>query len=449
MGIGDFRRGLLLCLAFAAGLLLTVAPGAGAKVKVLKSEKLDSRLTELTLSTPNVDGPTGVRVLLPAGYGSSSRNYPVLYLLHGAIDDYRSWTDKGDAEALTAGLPLIVVMPDSGPSDGYTNWDNPGPDGQPAWERYHIEDLIPFIDQRFRTRADRAGRAVAGLSMGGYGAMIYAAKHPDLFTAAAAFSGAVNLTNPLLLSISTPTARGDYATHKLRFESDNPLSLAENLGGIDLTLRTGDGSSGGPLDPDGGFDIVESVVHASNVSLHDRLGELGIGHVWEDYGPGNHTWPYWQRDLKKTLPGLMKRFRDRTPAPKRITFKSADSSYGAYGWSVKINRKAGEFSMLSDAGRNGFGISGSGRATVRTAPLLRKCRRFSVTIRDVSGKRKTVRHTGRKRRLEVKVNLGPANPFEQFTPEDEAAGHHSASANVSFKLLGKDRCGKKKRGGHG
>ena len=445
MGTPNLRRMLSLCLAAFAGLLLMLAPGAGAKVKVLKSEKLDSRLTELTLSTPNVDGPTGVRVLLPAGYGSSSRNYPVLYLLHGAFDDFRSWTDKGDTEALTADLPLIVVMPDTGIRDGYTDWDNGGAGGPPAWETYHIKELIPFIDRRFRTRADRAGRAVAGLSMGGYGAMIYAAKHPDLFTAAAAFSGAVNLTNPLLLAIGTPTARGEYAAHKLRFESDNPLSLAENLGGIYLTLRTGDGTSGGPLDPAGGFDIVESVVHASSVALHDRLDQLGIGHVWEDYGPGDHSWPYWQRDLKKTLPGLMKRFRAHTPAPDRITYKSADLSYGAYGWSVNVKRRAGEFSTLAGAGKAGFRIIGSGRATVRTAPLFRQCRRFAVSIRDAAGRREVIRHTGKTRRLEVKVNLGPANRYEQFTPEDEAAGHRSRTAKVAFRLLGRDRCGPKTR----
>jgi hypothetical protein len=134
-----------------------------------------------------------VRVLLPGGYASSGeRRYPVLYLLHGSVDDYRSWTDKGDAEHLTAGLPMIVVMPDAGSGGFYSDWYNNGAGGPPEWETYHVRELIPWIDAHYRTIASRAGRATAGLSMGGFGAMTYPSRHSDLFVAAASFSGAVN-----------------------------------------------------------------------------------------------------------------------------------------------------------------------------------------------------------------------------------------------------------------
>ncbi|MCB8914427.1 MAG: esterase family protein [Thermoleophilales bacterium] len=421
---------------------------ADAKVKLLDEERLDSRLVELELSTPNVEGATRVRVLLPEDYRDSSRQYPVLYLLHGAADDYRSWTDKGDAEAATRGRPLIVVMPDSGPIDAYTNWNNDGAGGPPAWENYHIGELIPFIDRHFRTRADRTGRAIAGLSMGGYGTMIYAARHPDLFTAAAAFSGAVNLTHPLILAIAGSRARGVYETNKLRYERDNPLTLAGNLRGLDLTLRTGDGTSGGPLDPDGGFDIVEKVVYEASLSMHQRLGRLGIAHRWDYYGAGDHTWPYWQRDLKQTLPDLMRRFRNRTPAPARINYKSADPAYTAYGWSVRLKRKADEFTALAGAGRKGFRLSGSGKATVRTAPLFRACRRFKVRIEDERGIKVVRRATGRGHRLRIGLDLGPANRYEQYTEQDQLAGDRSVSARVTFRPDGWQRCGAGKRSGN-
>ena len=97
---------------------------------------------------------------------------------HGAVDDYRSWSDKGDVEAITAGSDLIVVMPDSGAFQGYVDWFNAGRFGPPAWETYHVGELIPWIDANYRTLASRRGRAIAGLSMGGGGAMHYAAKHP-------------------------------------------------------------------------------------------------------------------------------------------------------------------------------------------------------------------------------------------------------------------------------
>ena len=127
-----------------------------------------------------------MRILLPAGYGSQTkRRYPVLYLLHGASGDQTSWTDagQGDAEALTAKLPLIVVMPDGGRGGFYTNWFNNGAGGLPRWENWHIKRLIPYIDGRYRTRAARSERAIAGLSMGGFGTFSYASRHPDLFTA--------------------------------------------------------------------------------------------------------------------------------------------------------------------------------------------------------------------------------------------------------------------------
>jgi enterochelin esterase-like enzyme len=85
--------------------VLTAAPARAADhdIQLVSSQQLDSRLTELTLSTPALKKPTHVRVLLPEGYDGSAQRYPVLYLLHGALADYRSWTDAGDAEAITAG----------------------------------------------------------------------------------------------------------------------------------------------------------------------------------------------------------------------------------------------------------------------------------------------------------------------------------------------------------
>src|SRR5688572_25542417 len=108
-------RPVVLCLV-----LLALVPGAASAdvrdLKLVRSDKLTPRLTELTFTTPAVEGETHVRVLLPAGYDAdSNKRYPVLFLLHGGADDYASWTDKGDAEAITADSDLIVVMPDSGP----------------------------------------------------------------------------------------------------------------------------------------------------------------------------------------------------------------------------------------------------------------------------------------------------------------------------------------------
>ena len=270
----------------------------------------------------------------------------MLYLLHGAVDDYRSWTDKGDAEALTAGRPLIVVMPDSGPGGGYVNWWNGGLRGPPAWETYHVRQLIPFVDRRFRTVGRRAGRAVAGLSMGGFGAISYAARHPDLFTAAAAFSGAVDTGNAAIRAVTSDVVYGPRDTQQVRQRGSNPVDLAPNLRGLQLTLRTGNGQAGGPFG--GGPDGVETVVHGANVTLHQRLRALGIPHLWDDYGPGAHTWPYWRRDLQRTLPRLLAAFRKAAAPPARFTYRAIAPRYRVYGWRVAVKRPALEFSELRE-----------------------------------------------------------------------------------------------------
>jgi poly(3-hydroxybutyrate) depolymerase len=96
--------------------VLAAAPARAADhdIQLVSSQQLDSRLTELTLSTPALKEPTHVRVLVPDGYEASAERYPVLYLLHGAFGNDTDWTTAGDAEAITAGAPLIVVMPDGG-----------------------------------------------------------------------------------------------------------------------------------------------------------------------------------------------------------------------------------------------------------------------------------------------------------------------------------------------
>lgn len=405
-------KGRTACIALAAvvaGLGAPAAARSGPPLQLEQARKAGERAIDLRLRTRYVDGPTGVRVLLPRGYAGSGRRYPVLYLLHGAVGSYRSWTELGDAERITRVRQLIVVMPDSGPGGGYTDWWNGGRRGRPAWERYHIGQLIPFIDRRYRTRADRSGRALAGLSMGGFGAMTYAARHPDLFTAAASFSGAVDLTHPGIVAVTGDRPFGPFATQELRWRARNPVDLAANLRGLDVTIRAGDGMPGGALGGDA-FDPIESVTYQASRALHRRLERLSIPHRWDYYGPGNHTWPYWRRGLRQTLPALMRRFERRPAPPPRVRFSAAEPSYGAYGWHVTRRRPTLEFSTLSRADRNGFHLtgSGSGSAVVSTPAAYRPCATHRAEIADGAGRRELPLEAGRGGRLRVELDLGPA-----------------------------------------
>src|SRR5207302_11234669 len=152
------------------------------------------RVTDLTFTSTALGGPVHVDVLLPPGYcPASTARYPVLYLLHGHGGHYSDWVNHG-VDGVVGDLPAIVVMPDGGYDGFYSDWygsdlDGHSPEPPPAWETFHLRELLPWVDATYRTIPDRAHRAVAGLSMGGLGAMTYAAHRPDLFVAAGSFSG--------------------------------------------------------------------------------------------------------------------------------------------------------------------------------------------------------------------------------------------------------------------
>jgi S-formylglutathione hydrolase FrmB len=415
------RAGSITVAVIVALALLAVPASAPARtpLRLISSQQLDPRLSELTFTTPALDTTTGVRVLLPDRYASSKRRYPVLYLLHGCCGGttgFRSWTDQMGAEALTAGLPLIVVMPDGGANGGYVNWWNFGSQGPPEWETYHVDQLIPWVDRHYRTIPRRSGRALAGLSMGGDGAMHYAARHPDMFISASAYSGAVdlNVVRPAekAVGLDDDQPLGSYANEQIRTRAVNAVDLAMNLRGLRLSLRTGNGRDGnGKL-----IDPVEAVVHAANVSLNDRLDTLGISHVWDDYGPGTHTAPYWTRDLSEDLPLIMRSFRHPPRAPKRVSFTAAEPSYDVYGWRVRIRRPAMEFSTLLDASPRGFALVGSGRAVVTTPALFDPRSEHALTIRRGGGRRTTSLRADARGRLRVRLPLGPGNPLPEYSP---------------------------------
>jgi S-formylglutathione hydrolase FrmB len=423
---------LLVALALPSPALSSPAVARAARsgaLTLVGARQLDARLSEYAFTTPALNGTTYVRVLLPTGYaGQPGRRWPVLYLLHGASQEpghqpWTDWTTSGDAETLTAGLPLIVVMPSGGNGGLYTDWYNGGRGGPPEWETYHIGQLIPWIDQHLNTVANASGRAIAGDSMGGLGAASYAARHPDLFAAAASFSGAVDLTDPVwgpfddlavLADGGLPgDAFGPRLTHIIGTRAHNPVDLAGNLRGVDVALYTGNGRLG-PLDsgPDPTGQLLETGVHQQSVSLHQALVRDGVPHMWADYGDGTHEWPYWQRDLRQELTRLTQVFAHPPATPATVTYTSAEPSYSVYGWDVALTRAAAEFSRIEQASSRGFTMSGSGSARVVTPPAYVAGAGYPVTVGTMVT-RATADGAGR---LTITVPLGPANPLPEDSP---------------------------------
>ncbi|MCW2544132.1 MAG: hypothetical protein JWM40_1684, partial [Frankiales bacterium] len=402
---------------------------------------LSPRLLEVTLRTAALPTPTKVRVLLPAGYATGGRRYPVLYLFNGGGGSWLDWTTQGSAERLTAHTPVIVVMPDGGQGGNYVDWFGPDASGmRPLWETYHVGQLLPWIDRHFRTIATRAQRAVAGVSMGGNGALHYAARHPDLFVAAASFSGANDVFNPIFYPITETTeisngatpgsVFGPRATEQIRWRASNPVDLAANLGSTWVSLSYGNGitSQGGlPVDP------IEVAVHDCNVTLHKALAAAGVAHVVDAYGAGNHSWPYWTRDLALALPRLMSVFAENRPAPTTLThYSSTSTRYDVFGWSVRLTRPVLETSYLQNADRYGFALRGSGSAVVTTPALYPPGKRLDVVVRDARGTRTLRIVVGHGGRLAVPVDLGAANSFQQDTAPALLTGTTVRDAHVTI-----------------
>ena len=130
--------------------------------------------------SPAVDRTMKYNILLPRDYESSSQRYPVLYLLHGLTQNYTAW-GLSNGSPFYAGLyaDLIVVMPDVGNS-WYVNWAENAGGQKNDWEDYIVRDVVNHVDWNFRTIARREGRAIAGLSMGGYGSITLGLRHPEM-----------------------------------------------------------------------------------------------------------------------------------------------------------------------------------------------------------------------------------------------------------------------------
>jgi len=173
-------RMVVLVVLFAA-----VAAAAMAQSLELRTVEFESPVVGRTMK---------YKILLPRDYASSSQRYPVLYLLHGLTRNYTAW-GLSNGSPRSAGLydDLIVVMPDAGNSWSVNR--APNEDGRPNnWEDHIVQDVVNHVDWNFRTIARREGRAMAGLSIGGYGAITLGLRHPEMFISIGSTSGALEMS---------------------------------------------------------------------------------------------------------------------------------------------------------------------------------------------------------------------------------------------------------------
>ncbi len=259
-------------------------------------------MDELKLNSKILKGERKFAVYLPPDYETSSRSYPVLYLLHGYTDDQTGWVQFGEVQhiadkAINEGTatPMIIIMPDADTGlPGYTNAIS----GNWNYEDFFFEEFMPHVEGRFRIKKKKQFRAVAGLSMGGGGSFLYALHRPDLFSSAAPLSA--------WMGPQTLEEMNDFAKREnMKFEEknfnaflehNNPLKLVdqmskETLNSVRWYIDCGD----------------DDFLYEANSLMHIKLRKKEVNHEFR-IRDGGHTWTYWRTALPTVLAFISERF---------------------------------------------------------------------------------------------------------------------------------------------
>ena len=271
---------------------------------------LDARMADLSVGSISVGAHVPVRIIVPAGWSATEtdRTWPVLYLLQGAHDDYTAWTRETDIESFVAPRGVIVVMPSAGPTGIPTRWWN-GDKNKPDYETFQAIELMQLLERDFHASSTRA---VAGVSTGGYGAIMMAAHYPGTFTAAASYSGVVNTTYPGMPAVMRaivareniqPDALwGDPVRNVQLWNENNPYAQATDLRNTALFLSCGDGT--GPAQNSALGQTLEKAVRPQNLAFAARLSVLGIPVQTDFYTGGVHDWVSWKAAFATSWPML-------------------------------------------------------------------------------------------------------------------------------------------------
>ena len=253
-------------------------------------------MDDLSMPSQILKGERKYAIYLPPDYESSSRSYPVLYLLHGGGDDHSGWVQFGEVmhitdKAIREGIatPMIIAMPDANSGRrGYFNDIK----GEWRYEDFFFEEFIPYIEKTYRIRSEKRYRAVAGLSMGGEGTFIYALRRPDLFSSACPLSAG---TGPLRLEDmgSYLERRRMSAANEEEMEAfyrrQSVLALIEAMpedqkGAVRWYIDCGD----------------DDFLYEGNSLVHIAMKKKDIPHEFR-IRDGGHTWSYWRESLPEVL----------------------------------------------------------------------------------------------------------------------------------------------------
>jgi diacylglycerol O-acyltransferase / trehalose O-mycolyltransferase len=403
----------------------------------------------------NFDGTT-VLVLVPADYDQTTRSYPIVWIFHGGLTREDCLLDRTELIAFTGSQPperaAIVAMPDGGGGSLWADWRGGGPKDESRF----LNGIMPAIESRYRTLADRSHRAVAGISAGGFSALHLPARHPDVFAAAAGISGIVEMSEtdvftgavygpgamlaaPLLgAPVGSHGPFGDPVTDVIWWRNANPVALASNFGGVAVHLFSGNDvpceardviEESTELPP---FTLGENMALQWATHLSTALSNAGVAHATTFPACGVHTSRYFGRYLELWWEPMFRAFG--SPLPAVFDYRRADPEFSVWDWTFKADpARAPEFLDVADAGAQGLGISGSGLTSVKTAPYFASGQVVDLLVDGVLAERRTADCDGR---ITFEIDLGPAHGLQQFTPAArvlEAAGGYFKSRVVEFR----------------
>ncbi len=267
-------------------ILITALSGIAQTGKVYDNLSLPSKILK---------GERKFAVYLPPDYETSQRSYPVLYLLHGGGDDQTGWVQFGEVlqitdKAIRDGIatPMVIVMPDANTGRrGYFN----SMKTDFRYEDFFFEEFMPFVEKKYRIKAEKRYRAVAGLSMGGGGSFMYALHHPELFSSACPLSAS---TGPITLEDARNNLKRDsveVSEEKLTAYYNRHSALAlvnampdDKKKAVRWYIDCGD----------------DDFLYEGNSLVHIAMRKKEIPHEFR-IRQGGHTWTYWRESLPAVL----------------------------------------------------------------------------------------------------------------------------------------------------
>lgn len=240
-------------------------------------------------------------IYLPADYSTSERSYPVVYLLHGYTDDNTGWLQFGEInryadKAIADGTipPMIIIMP-----NGDSSWYINSYDGKENYEDFFIKEFIPSVEKLYRIKSEKRYRGIAGLSMGGYGALLFSFKYPGLFAAAAALSAGIFDDNAMVTmpdknweqtfgQLFGYGLKGNERLNKVWY-NNSILKIAEtkpadSIRKVRYWIDCGD----------------DDFLTKGNCLLHIILTEKQVPHEFR-VRDGSHSWSYWRSGITNAL----------------------------------------------------------------------------------------------------------------------------------------------------